>query len=301
MGRRTPTGIQSGNDQHSRRRATGRKQQNVIERYRGALLAILALIIVGAGAVILVIKFGPSSQGKEAAAGAAPVDPGVLAAVTQIPAATFDAVGAGSAGNPPKATGGPPTQTAKPQILYDGAEFCPYCAAERWAMIAALSRFGTFSNLHTVRSSATDVFPNTPTFTFYGSTYDSPYLTFTPVEEYTNQPSGSGYTALQHPTSDQQSMINKYDKAPYTEGGIPFVDFNGQYVFSGATYGPGVLTGMDWQQVSTALTNPSSPQAQGIIGSANLISAAICQTTGQQPADVCGSTGVQKAASLLGK
>ncbi len=78
------------------------------------------------------------------------------------------------------------TSGGKPEVLYLGGEYCPYCAAQRWAMVNALSRFGTFSGLTTTHSSSTDVDPNTPTWTFYKSTYTSNYLVFTPVEEYTN-------------------------------------------------------------------------------------------------------------------
>ena len=46
-------------------------------------------------------------------------------------------------------------------MLYIGAEFCPYCAAMRWSMAVALSRFGTFTPLHGIHSSSTDVDPST--------------------------------------------------------------------------------------------------------------------------------------------
>ena len=51
----------------------------------------------------------------------------------------------GSGVSPLTATTGQPALTSggKPEILYVGAEYCPYCAAERWAMVVALSRFGT--------------------------------------------------------------------------------------------------------------------------------------------------------------
>jgi hypothetical protein len=278
-------------------------QQTFIERYRGAIIGGVVAAIFIVLAAIFVLKFGPSNQGKEAAAGAQPADPTLVAAVTQIPAATFDAVGAGSANNPPKAMSGAPalTQDGKPELLYVGGEYCPYCAAERWAMVAALSRFGSFSGLQTIRSASGDVFPSTATFTFYGSTFSSDSIAFTPVEQYTNQPSDNGYTSLQNLTAEQQAIVNKYDAPPYTAGGIPFLNFANQYAFSGATYNPGVLAGMDWQQIAAQLKDPSSPQAQGILGSANLISATICRLTNQQPAAVCGSAGVQKAAALLGK
>ena len=72
------------------------------------------------------------------------------------------------------------TSDGKPRIVYLGAEYCPYCATERWAMVNALSRFGTFKNLKITTSSATDVDANTPTFSFYGSTFTSPYIKFEP-------------------------------------------------------------------------------------------------------------------------
>ena len=38
-------------------------------------------------------------------------------------------------------TGTPLTSDGKPELLYLGAEYCPFCAAQRWAMVNALSRF----------------------------------------------------------------------------------------------------------------------------------------------------------------
>ena len=70
----------------------------------------------------------------------------------------------------------------KPLVVYVGAEYCPYCAAERWVMVMWLSRFGTFKNLSEIQSSSTDVCPNTDTFTFYKSSYSSPYIDFSPNE-----------------------------------------------------------------------------------------------------------------------
>ena len=57
--------------------------------------------------------------------------------------------------------GSAPTRAAgKPEILYIGAEYCPYCATERWPLAVALSRFGTFTGLRGIHSSATDVYPS---------------------------------------------------------------------------------------------------------------------------------------------
>ena len=68
------------------------------------------------------------------------------------------------------------TQGGKPEVLFMGSEYCPYCAAQRWAMVSAVSRFGTFSGLTTTHSSSSDVDANTPTLTFYGSKYTSQYI-----------------------------------------------------------------------------------------------------------------------------
>ena len=87
--------------------------------------------------------------------------------------------------------GTPLTSGGKPEVLYMGAEYCPFCAAQRWAMVNALSRFGTFTGLTTTHSSSTDADPNTPTWTFYKSTYKSNYINFTSVEETTNDRMGN--------------------------------------------------------------------------------------------------------------
>jgi hypothetical protein len=113
----------------------------------------------------------------------------VSSQVTGVPAATLDRVGQGAVpafthGQPALTTGSGAALTSggKPQMLYIGAEFCPYCAATRWSMAIALSRFGTLTPLHGIHSSSTDTDPNTATLTFYKSGYTSKYLDFTPVE-----------------------------------------------------------------------------------------------------------------------
>ena len=94
-----------------------------------------------------------------------------------------------------------------------GAEYCPYCATERWAMVNALSRFGTFSGLKITTSAETtpqgtpEVFPNTPTFSFYGATYKSDYIQFEPVEEQDN----SYEHARDTDAPSRRELVTKYD------------------------------------------------------------------------------------------
>ena len=217
----------------------------------------------------------------------------VVAAITSIPASELDAIGKGSANNVIKPVSGTPLTgpNGHPEVFYLGAEYCPYCAAERWPMIIALSRFGMFSGLKTTTSSSSDVYPNTPTFTFHGATYTSQYIDFVSVES-----TDRDRNPLESPTPAQQALVNRYD----TSGSIPFVDFGNRYAFSGAMYLPDVLSGMSWQAVSDTLQQPDSAQAKAILGSANLITAAVCKLTGDQPASVCSSATIQAIEKTLG-
>ena len=226
--------------------------------------------------------------------------------VTSVPASALNAVGDGGGavtGKPTTISGSALTSNGKPEMFYTGAEYCPYCAAERWAMIVALSRFGTFKGLTTVHSAVAngagnaEPDPDTPTWTFLHATYSSPYLTFTPVEIQTNipDPSTGTYTALQTPTAAEQALITKYDGSG---GSIPFIDFGNKYVISGVSYDPGVLDGLSWATIANDLSNPNSPVAKAVDGTANYITAAICKMTGNQPASACTTT-VQSLESQI--
>lgn len=217
----------------------------------------------------------------------------VVSTITSLPASEFDAVGKGTANNLIKPVSGSPLTgpSGKPEVFYLGAEYCPYCAAERWPMIIALSRFGTFSGLKTTSSSSTDIYPNTPTFTFHGASYTSQYVDFVSVET-----TDRNQSPLETPTAAQQQLVNKYD----TSDTIPFVDFGNRYAFTGAMYLPDLLAGSSWQAIAANLQSPSTRQAAAIIGSANLITAAVCKLTADQPASVCSSPAISGIESQLG-
>ncbi len=189
------------------------------------------------------------------------------------------------------------TLNNKPEILYIGAEYCPFCAAERWSMIIALSRFGTFSNLHFMTSSASDYSPSTPTFTFYNSTYTSSYISFVSVEQTTNKPSstGAGYVPLQNLTSSQEALMSQYDG----KGSIPFILFANKSAIVGATYDPlSVLDLLNWSTVVSNIYNTSTLQSQAIIGSANLITTKICEADNNTPQSVCSQQYVKQIEKL---
>ncbi len=266
------------------------RKQTFIERNRSAIL----IAALGGGAIALLAAGLFLSRSATGHTSASPADFALVETVTNVPGSVLDAVGAGSATNPPAAINAPAlTQDGKPEVLYVGGDFCPYCAAERWAMVVALSRFGTFTDLKTTRSASADVYPSTATFSFYGSSYRSDYIAFVPVEQYSNERTATGYATLQALTDDQQKLVNSYGN------GIPFIDFGGKYVLSGASYNPGILGGLDWQGIASRLTQTNSTQSQAIVGTANVLSAAICRLTDGKPDNVCSAAGTQKGASLL--
>jgi thiol-disulfide isomerase/thioredoxin len=276
----------------------------------GLLVGAVFVIVAFIGVFFYLSHQQPSNSGITTPT---PTSASVLQAVTHVSPTVLAAVGTGGqnkalvplkggsgSATPPFLTG----PTDKPEIFYAGAEYCPYCAAERWAMVVALSRFGTFSKLYQTTSSASDVYPNTPSFTFYHSEYTSQYIDFVSLEETTNQPDGSGgYTLLQTPTADQQKLINTYDAPPYLSnaGSIPFIDIANQYVMQGANYNPQLLANHSWDDIARQLSDKNSDTTKAIVGSANYLTAAICIATKQQPASVCTAAPIPQIEQSLGK
>jgi len=306
MGKATRIRQQNAREKIAAQRAAARRAE-VRRRalWTGSAVVVVIAIVVAFVAIKLSTNSNSSNGGAGDSVTGTVLPASVQKDITSVPASALNTVGIGSVlsymsadegGAPPISpiSNSPLTSGGKPEMLYIGAEFCPFCGAMRWGMAVALSRFGTFTTpLHGTHSSSTDTDPNTPTLTFYKSSYSSPYLTFTPVEN-----EDRNRNPLQNTTSAQQALWVKYDSS--SEGtGYPFIDFGNKYVIKLPTYDPAVLAGMSWAQVATALHNPSSQVAQGALGTANLITAAICKMTGGKPGNVCTASGVVAASAHL--
>ena len=240
-------------------------------RFRSRHPVLTALVPVGlvvaALATMIAVKAagspGPSAAASShlsAGGSSATSDPDTTAlssnvvAALSVGVATLNAVGSPSSVVLPSKVGdGTGTilkgADGKPLVTYIGAEYCPYCAAERWALAVALSRFGTFSNLSGTHSSGTDVYPDTQTLSFYGSTYSSPYIDFDAVEEASNRQVGDMYQTLQTPTAAQSALLAKEDP----HGSIPFLDIANRYVVTGSSFSPQVLQGLSRSQIAAAI------------------------------------------------
>ncbi len=289
-------GPQDGSQSRSQAKASRREQmrqemlrQQAAARRKAQLKTVggVALVVVVIAAIIVAVVL--NTRGNDTKAPSGPVASDVVAAVTGVPSSTIDAVGAGTSNNPPVAVKSPTPLTAdgKPRVLYVGGEFCPYCAAERWSVVNALSRFGTFSNLGQTSSSSADVYPDTATLSFHGASYTSDYLSFTGAEL-----TDRDHNPLDTLSAEDESTVGTLNP----KGSIPFIVYGGKFTTSGAGYDPQVLQGKSHQQIADALKDPSSDITKAIVGQANQITAALCQLTDQKPADVCGAAGVKAAA-----
>ena len=266
------------------------KQRNPMLLAIGGIVGLLVVIAALVGAKLLQSSPAPAKK-----TGLAPAS--VVHDVSSVPASTFDTIGAVKGiGGMTKIGGTPLKEGGKPVVLYIGAEYCPFCAAERWPLVTALSRFGTFTNLGATHSATNDVYPNTPTFSFKNAKYASKYLALQTVELYGNRPVNGQYPPLQRPTAQQNALIQKHDP----KGTIPFI-YMGNYLQLDASYNPQILAGMSMQQVAHAMRDTNTDQSIAILGTANQITAALCVQTGGQPGNVCSTPGVTAAAAHLPK
>ena len=186
-------------------------------------------------------------------------------------------------------------------MLYIGAEFCPFCGAERWAMVLALSRFGTWSGLKETTSSPWDTDPETATFSFRDASVTSNYLALRRCRARDQRQLRPGHARLV-PAADRRQQNNLWSKYSSQFGqttGYPFVDIGNKVFVIGPSYDPAVLQGLDQSQIASKLSNPQDPVTQAIVGTANYLIAGICAETGNQPASVCSAPGTHAAAVAL--
>jgi hypothetical protein len=264
-----------------------------------AAVAVVVVIIVGFVVYKVTQSSKPTGANGIQPSVVTPSQPAVVAAVTGVTSHVAGTVGLPASVSPPTGKTGQPALTVdgKPGAVFIGGEFCPFCAAERWAIILAFSRFGTFSHLSETYSSPWDTDPSTPTFTFRGSTYSSPYIGLDAVEYDGNDTDGvDTHVAITSLSKQESGLWQKYDNS----SGFPFLDIGNKALVTSPSYDPTVLSGLDQSDVASRLKNAQDPVTQAIVGTANYLTAGICATTGQKPATVCSASVVTKAAKAMG-
>jgi hypothetical protein len=276
--------------------------RHIQRRYVALGLIILAIVLLG---VLVIVRdnSSPSSPTVETFSAAS----SSLVSTLDVPASAYDAVGVSSPANPvtpPSATDSAPLWrdgTAggpqRPVVFFYGAEFAPYAAAQRWPVVLALTRFGTFNQLGLMQSSMTSAFPDLSTFTFWHVGYKSRWIALQSVERYSSlNPTGADYLSLQTPDSRQAAAVAAY--SPSADN-FALTDVANRYVLSGSGFSPTVLEGMTQDQIAGVLTNTASPLTQAVLAAANEVTASICAVDGQNPGSVCESRGVLAADATL--
>jgi DNA-directed RNA polymerase specialized sigma24 family protein len=257
-----------------------------------AVVAVAAAFLLVVMAVAVLTTSGDSSSSSSVKAGAVGLsDPAaVQRALDGVPSSVYGSVGADPSAHRVVQTGYPALSLyGKPEVLFIGEEWCPFCAGERWPLALALSRFGTLGHLQVIASAPDDVYPNTPSVGFHGATYDSKYVEFVGRE-------------LQAPDHSPLDVMSPLEESLLHSGGgsVPFIDIGGRWVIRGDAVPPPLLAGRSALQVAKAMADPSSPISQAAVREANQITAAICDVTKEQPSSVCATPAIRQIESHLG-
>jgi thiol-disulfide isomerase/thioredoxin len=244
-------------------------------RWAWAGLAMVVLVIGGAVALFFA-RGGGSDANATAASGSVPAN--------SVPAGANGPSAAASValGQIRRESSEPLLDGGKPLIFFMGAEWCPFCASERWGLVEATSRFGKWSGLRELTSrEGQDYFPALATYDLSQATYTSDYISIRHKEVATVEGD-----PLQKLGSFEEGLVNGYDKL----GSVPFLFASGpvgRYTVE-LPFSPGLLDGDSFvslrKEVAAAAATPA---VEAIDGQADAITALICKLDGRQPASVC--------------
>jgi thiol-disulfide isomerase/thioredoxin len=243
-------------------------------RWAWAGLAMVVLVI--GAAVVLFFARGGSGGDATAASGSVPA--------AAVPAGSHGPTAAASValGQIRRESEEPLLDGGKPLVFFMGAEWCPFCASERWGLVEATSRFGKWSGLKELRSrEGQDYFPALATYDLSQATYTSDYISIRHIEVATVEGD-----PLQKLGSFEEGLVNGYDKL----GSVPFLFASGpagRYTVE-LPYSPGLLDGDSFVSLRKEVAaGAPTPAVEAIDGQADAITALICKLDGQQPASVC--------------
>jgi thiol-disulfide isomerase/thioredoxin len=177
----------------------------------------------------------------------------------------------------------------KSLVFFMGAGFCPFCAAERWAIVNALGSFGKWEGLVETASAGHDEkYLNIPTMSFAGAKYESDYVEFIGRET-----ADRNFEPLQELGEKDYEILETFNPDQI----IPFLLIDGQFMQVGTGYSPQILERMDHARVRAELANPASPVGKAIKAEIDNITALICKSIGGK-AGACSSENIK---SLVGK
>jgi hypothetical protein len=185
------------------------------------------------------------------------------------------------------------SEDGKPVVFFYGSQACPYCSASSWAIVEALSAFGSLSGLTYGYSSPTDqAGPNTPETGLSSSALSSSFITWDPHEDPYNQSivlPGLTYPELQY--------VNVYNPT----SSIPFMVVGGMYVHQGTFVSPSALAQLSWQTVASDMRSQTGVYSS-VNGEAIYIEAYIAKTLQNAGLGLpSGVTGDSSVMSIVGQ
>jgi thiol-disulfide isomerase/thioredoxin len=170
-------------------------------------------------------------------------------------------------------------------VFFMGAQYCPYCAAERWAIVRALQNFGQWSALKQTMSAARDApLLNLPTYDFTEATYSSPHIEFVACETKDRE-----FKPLQKLLENEEELVKQYN----SDKQIPFLLIGGRFMQIEAGFTPKIFTGHTFRQTETELRKHKKAESEirkTIDAEANIIRALLC--VAGLPGELCKESGV---------
>ena len=174
-------------------------------------------------------------------------------------------------------------------VFFMGAEYCPYCAAERWAIVRSLQKFGQWDGLKQTISAARDEpFLNLPTYDFTKATYTSPHIDFVAREIKDRE-----FNPLQKLLKTEEKLLRKFN--PKKE--IPFLLIGGRFSQIGSGFTPKIFIGHTFRQTETELKKVESEIRKTIDDEGNIISALLCVSG--LPPELCKEAGTAELVAQV--
>jgi hypothetical protein len=248
------------------------KRRQTVRRLE--IIAVLAVVAVSLGVGFYLAL---NAQGLSHSLDGTPVPSQVVAALYQTSKTPYGASDSTLLKDVKNYTGPLFYTKGEPILVYVGADYCPFCAGQRWPLIIALMRFGNFSNLRYMVSGE----DNYASFTFAESSYQSKYVVFQPYEVEDNAGNPLKTLPTNYTTAFQQVGHSAF----------PFLNFADEYIIPGAILNPTILGTKNQTQIISSIQAEDSLGSQ-IKQAANLITAVICKITGDKPASVCGQDSI---------